>query len=320
MMKEAEKKLLENLEKAQYENDERHILYSLKLLTEFYENQSDYKQSLFYYKQFHKFELEYTNKELEEKKKDLLDSIRYAYRIQTAISPPEYLVNKLLPQHFVLYLPKDVVSGDFYFVSEFKDTTLFAAVDCTGHGVPGALMSVIGFNGLIQGVQKENVNTPAELLSFLDEYVNDVLRQTHDESGVKDSMDLAVCTINYQTKELMYAGAYNPLYYVKKNEIFEIKADKLPIGVNTDGVVDIYTNHTVQLETGDTAYIFSDGYADQFGGPKNKKFKYRQLKDIILSVQDKPMKKQGEILKNTLVQWQGQEDQIDDILVMGIKV
>ena len=319
-MKQTENELISALKIAEKEHSEKEILLYLKLLSEFYENNSNYEKALYYHKKLHNFELNLTKEELEGKKKDLLDSIRYAYRIQTAIAPPEYLVDKLLPEHFILYLPKDVVSGDFYFVSEFKDKVLFAAVDCTGHGVPGALMSVIGFNGLIQGVQNDNVNTPAELLSFLDEYVNDVLRQTHDESGVKDSMDLAVCTVNFSKKEVMYAGAYNPLYYVTKNELFEIKADKLPIGVNTDGIVDIYTNHKVQLEEGDTVYIFSDGYADQFGGPKNKKFKYRQLKELILSVQNKSMKEQGEILKETLINWQGDEEQIDDILVMGVKI
>ena len=320
MPEQIEKNLIKALEIAESENNNKAILASLKSLSDFYEKNSDFQNALKIYKKLHIFELAITNKELEEKKKDFTDSIKYAYRIQTALAPPEYLVKKLLPEYFILYLPKDVVSGDFYFVSEFKDKILFAAVDCTGHGVPGALMSVIGFNGFIQGIQAENVNTPAELLSFLDEYVNDVLRQTHDESGVKDSMDLAVCTIDFEKKEVMYAGAYNPLYYIKKGELFEIKADKLPIGVNTDGVVDIYTNHTIQLDSGDSIYIFSDGYADQFGGPKNKKFKYRQLKELILSVQNKTMEEQGKILDKTLKDWQGNEDQIDGILVMGVRL
>ena len=319
-MEHKEQELKKALISAQEENNEKIILLNLKLLAEFYEENSNFKEALNLFKQFHKLELNFTNRELEEKKKDLLDSIRYAYRIQTAISPPNYLVNELLPEHFILYMPKDVVSGDFYFVSEFKGKVLFAAVDCTGHGVPGVLMSVIGFNGLIQGVQNETINKPGELLSFLDEYVNDVLRQTHDESGVKDSMDLAVCIVDFKKKEVMYAGAYNPLYYVKNKELLEIKAAKLPIGVNTDGVVDIYTNHTVQLGKGDSVYIFSDGYADQFGGSRNKKFKYNHLKEIILSVQNKTMKEQSNILKNTLIDWQGDEEQVDDILVMGVRI
>jgi len=319
-MEQSDIKLKEALADAEKQKDGTLIQLYLTSLASFYEKQSNYKEALNYFKKLHKFELDFTNRELEERKKDLLDSIRYAYRIQTAIAPPQYLVDKLLPKHFILYMPKDVVSGDFYFVSEFKNKVLFAAVDCTGHGVPGALMSVIGFNGLIQGIRKNNVNTPGEILSFLDEYVNDVLRQTHDESGVKDSMDLAVCTVDFEKKEVMYAGAYNPMYYVKSGELTEIKADKLPIGVNVDGVVDIFTDHIVQLEKGDAVYIFSDGYADQFGGPRNKKFMYKQLKEVIISVQDKPMKEQGEILKKTLVKWQGDEDQIDDILVMGVQM
>ncbi|MCF6366418.1 MAG: SpoIIE family protein phosphatase [Bacteroidales bacterium] len=319
-MKQSEIKLKEALANAEMKKNKTLIQLYLKSLADFYEDKANYKEALNYYKKLHKFELDFANRELEERKKDLLDSIRYAYRIQTAIAPPKYLVDKLLPKHFILYMPKDVVSGDFYFVSEFKNKVLFAAVDCTGHGVPGALMSVIGFNGLIQGVGKDSVNTPGEILSFLDEYVNDVLRQTHDESGVKDSMDLAVCTVDFEKKEVMYAGAYNPMYYVKNGELIEIKADKLPIGVNVDGVVDIFTDHIVQLDEGDTVYIFSDGYADQFGGPRNKKFKYTQLKDVIMSVQSKPMKEQGEILKNKLIEWQGNEDQIDDILIMGVQM
>lgn len=319
-MQQSETSLKEALHAAEKQRDEKVIILCLKSLADLYENQTNYKEALIFYKRLHEFELNVANKELEVKKKDLLDSVRYAYRIQTAVAPPEYLVDRLLPKHFILYMPKDVVSGDFYFISEFHNKVLFAAVDCTGHGVPGALMSVIGFNCLTQAVRKTKIDTPGKVLSFLDESVNEILRQTDDESGVKDSMDLAVCTIDFEKKELMYAGAYNPLYYVHKGELHEIKADKLPIGVNFDGVVDIFTDHTIQLETGDSVYIFSDGYADQFGGPKNKKFMYKQLREVIMSVQDKPIKEQGEILERTLTEWQGDEDQIDDILVMGVQV
>jgi serine phosphatase RsbU (regulator of sigma subunit) len=319
-MQHSEISLLESLQFAEKQRDEKVMLLCLKSLADIYEEKNDFKEALVFYKRLHHLELEIANKEIAGKSKDIMDSIKYAYRIQTAISPPEYLVNRLLPDHFILYKPKDVVSGDFYFVSEFKDKVLFAAVDCTGHGVPGALMSVIGFNGLIQAVGNKKVNTAGQVLSYLDEYVNEVLRQTHDESGVKDSMDLAVCTVDFEKNVLSYAGAYNPLYYVHKNELFEIKADKLPIGVNVDGVTDIYTDHIIQLDDGDTAYIFSDGYADQFGGPRNKKFKYRQLKELILSVQDKSMSEQGVILEKTLNDWQADEEQIDDILVMGVRI
>lgn len=319
--------------------DAKALLYGvLKEISDHYEKTGDFKSALEYYKKYNavkedvlnaeteeglklkNLELKQAYQHIEEKNRDFLDSIRYAYRIQKAISPPQKLVDELLPQSFILYKPKDVVSGDFYFVSKLKDKVVFAAVDCTGHGVPGALMSVIGYNWLVQGVSDAAVDTPGKLLTFLDAGVNETLRQTADESGVKDSMDLAVCMIDYKTNTLMYSGAYNPCYYISKGEFNEIKADKFPIGVNTDGVVDIYSENSVQLYKGDTVYIFSDGYADQFGGPKGKKFKYKQMKEIIESIQDKSMQEQGAILDKAFVEWQGNEEQVDDILVIGVKL
>jgi len=180
-----------------------------------------------------------------ESKKELDDSISYAERIQRAIMPPLDLVDTILPKSFILYLPKDVVSGDFYFVEQYGDEIVFASVDCTGHGVPGALMSVVGFNYLHQAVTEKGITKPAEILSFLDAGVNERLRQTGGESGVNDGMDLSLCTLNIKTKVLQYAGAYNPLYVISNNELLQTKADKSPIGVNTDGVTDEYTNHSL---------------------------------------------------------------------------
>lgn len=346
---EAEKYLFISKNIAQKQNNIKHLALINKTISAYYKELNDNQKSLEYFEEYHNLSLinnekksklqakylteDFTLKQeiknielkkayehIEEKNNDILASIKYAYRIQNAILPPDYLVKRLLPNSFILYKPKDVVSGDFYFVSEFHDKIVFSAVDCTGHGVPGALVSVIGYNWLVQGVREDKINTPGELLSFLDEGVNDTLRQTADESGVKDSMDLAVCTIDFKTNTLIYAGAYNPCYIVQNNELIEIKADKLPIGVNTDGVVDIYTDHTVKLKKGDTVYIFSDGYADQFGGPKNKKFKYRQLKEKILEMQNLPMPEQKIFLDKTLIEWQGNEEQIDDILVIGLKI
>ena len=330
-------------------------------------------------------ELQEKNAQLQERSRDISDSVNYAKRIQLAIMPPRYVVNKMLADSFIMYLPKDVVSGDFYFVEKIDDEVIFSVVDCTGHGVPGALMSVVGFNCLDQAVTKDKMTRPCDILSALDEGVNATLRQTADESGVRDGMDLALCAYNSTTKVLQYSGAYNPAYIVstsknlvvtrereiddmhpriltsrkdaksvseletaevaangkdkweswlggqedveydavmsmKNQNLFEIKADKLPIGVNVDGVVDIYTNNTVELKTGDAVYLFSDGYADQFGGSENRKFKYHRLKELLLSIQDKSMLEQKRILVKTFSQWKGNEDQIDDVLVMGLRV
>jgi len=330
-------------------------------------------------------ELKEKNAELQERSRDISDSVNYAKRIQLAIMPPRYEVNNILEDSFIMYLPKDVVSGDFYFVKKINNEVVFSVVDCTGHGVPGALMSVVGFNCLDQAVTKDKMTRPCDILSALDEGVNATLRQTADESGVRDGMDLALCAYNSTSKVLQYSGAYNPVYIVsasrnlmvarereiddmhpriltsrkdnnnmseleilgdasneasdrgawlgghedveydavmstKNNNLFEIKADKLPIGVNVDGVVDIYTNNTVQLSTGDAVYLFSDGYTDQFGGPENRKFKHHRLKELLLSIQDKSMIEQKRILVKTFSQWKGNEDQIDDVLVMGIRV
>ncbi len=266
------------------------------------------------------FRLDEEHHELLESKKDMTDSITYAKRIQQAIMAPIPRVEKMMGDAFVLYLPKDVVSGDFYFVEQKDDEIFFSAVDCTGHGVPGALMSVVGFNYLHQAIMEKGITEPAKILSFLDEGVNERLRQTGGESGVKDGMDLGLCSYNAKTKVLQYAGAYNPLYLVTKNGIIETKADKLPIGMNDDGEVDIYTNHTFELESGDCVYLFSDGYADQFGGPRGKKFKYKQLRDILVEMKDLPMDQQKIQLKQKFDDWMENESQIDDVLIMGIRV
>ena len=258
--------------------------------------------------------------ELAEKNKDMTDSINYAQLIQQAIMPPEYLIKKHLPDSFILYKPKDIVSGDFYFVEKKRNKAVFAAVDCTGHGVPGALISVVGFNFINQAVNEKGLNKPSDILSFLDEGVNDTLRQTADESGVKDGMDLAMCTLDYKTLKLQYAGAYNSLYYIKGKELTEIKSDKLPIGVNVKGIVDQYNNHSVQLTKGDTIYLFTDGYADQFGGPKGRKYMAKRFKEHLVDIQHLSMDEQKENLNKAIEDWQGTLEQVDDILIIGVRV
>ncbi len=264
---------------------------------------------------------------VQEKNKNITDSINYAQRIQSSILPPDRLVNELLPDSFVLYLPKDIVSGDFYWMEKSKDKVVFAAVDCTGHGVPGAMMSVLGFNLLSQAVNERGLTKPSDILRHLDAGVNTMLRQSTETNTVKDGMDLALCTLDIEKKELQYAGAYNGLWVVKgangqeaNRQLVEIKADKSPIGVNVDGVVDNYTNHTLQLEKGDCIYIFSDGYADQFGGPRGKKFKYKAMKELLLSINGQTMKEQKRTMEKALMDWKGGLEQVDDVLVIGVRI
>ncbi len=259
-------------------------------------------------------------RQIERQKQEMEDSISYAFRIQQAILPPFYYIDRFLSDYFIFYLPKSIVSGDFYYFEQVKDYIIIAAVDCTGHGVPGAMMSVIGYDLLNQAVKINHLTKPSEILSFVDDGVTRFLRQQNDESGVHDGMDISVVCIHKFWGLVEFAGAYHELYYSHNGKIEEIKGDKLPIGVNFDGVVDQYTNHAIQVDKGDMLYLFSDGYADQFGGPDNKKFKYYRLKNLLAECSSKPALEQKEILAATFNQWKGDNEQIDDVLVMGIRV
>lgn len=258
--------------------------------------------------------------ELETHKKEITDSINYAKRIQESILPPDSYWKSCLPESFIFYRPKDIVSGDFYWIEQKGDTVCFSAVDCTGHGVPGALMSVVGFNLLTQAVNEMNLLVPSEILKHLDEGVTKTLRQSGDGKGVKDGMDLSLCSLNLKTRELQYAGAYNSLYYVSGGTLKEVKSDKFPIGVNIDGKVDNYTNHVIPLQKGDCVYLFSDGYADQFGGPKGKKFKYNQLKSLLESNHQLPINEQYQRIADAFDSWMGELEQVDDVVIIGVRV
>jgi len=258
-------------------------------------------------------------------KKEITDSINYALRIQQAILPPDNIVNLYLPQNFIFYQPKDIVCGDFYFVEKINNNIIFAVVDCTGHGVPGALMSVIGFSLLNQAVKVNRISKPSEILKYLDVGVDDILRQSDYESGVSDGMDLAICSLqtaenDSETFELQYAGAFNSLIYINNNELFEIKADKFPIGSNPTGEADNFTNHEVSLSKGSCIYLYSDGYADQFGGENGKKFKYKPLKEMLFLHHQLNVNEQKNIISDTFSKWKEGFEQVDDVLIMGIKV
>lgn len=264
--------------------------------------------------------LEHQNTEITQQKKEITDSINYAKRIQESILPPADHWKKILPQSFIFYRPKDIVSGDFYWIEQKNDTVCFAAVDCTGHGVPGALMSVVGFNLLTQAVNEVGLTKPSEILKHLDAGVTKTLRQSETGKGVKDGMDLSLCSLNLKTLELQYAGAFNSLYYVIDGVFNEIKADKFPIGVNLDGKVDNYQNHTVQLKKGDCVYLYSDGYADQFGGMQGKKFKYKKLKELLTVISSDSIDHQQNKIEKTFDDWKGNLEQVDDVVIIGLKI
>lgn len=256
---------------------------------------------------------------IEEKNKRITDSIKYAKRLQEAILPPQKAVDKYEKTSFVLYKPKDIVSGDFYWMEELDDKIVFAVVDCTGHGVPGAFMSIIGYNGLYQIVHEKGVTKPSEILNQLNNQVLNILRQTEDSESVNDGMDIAICCFNKKTQVLEFAGAFNPLYHVRNGELTVFKGDKYSVGSVKRSKIKDFTNHEIKLQSKDHIYIFSDGFADQFGGPVGKKFKYQPFKKLLIKNCDKPMAEQRQILDNTIEGWRGELDQVDDICVIGVR-
>ena len=260
-----------------------------------------------------KSEVEAKKEEIEEAHKEITDSINYAKRIQSAILPSSKVVRECLKNAFVLYQPKDVVAGDFYWMEALNDRVIFAAADCTGHGVPGALVSVVCNNALNRSVREFGLKDPGEILDKTREIVIAEFEKSEDE--VKDGMDIAICSL--ERDMLKYAGANNPLWLVKDGEILETKANKQPIG-KFDQLLP-YSTHTFQLEKSDTIYIFSDGYVDQFGGDKGKKFKAKPFKELLLSMQHLNMAKQKERLQRTFNNWKGDIEQVDDICVIGVR-
>lgn len=260
------------------------------------------------------------------KNKEITDSIAYAKRIQKAILPPDKIVRELLPNSFVFYKPKDIVAGDFYWIesvnrssdSENK-TILIAAADCTGHGVPGAMVSVVCHNALNRAVREFKLTEPNLILDKTRELI--VLEFEKSEEEIKDGMDISMVLLSSlpdQKTILHWSGANNPLVIITKNGIQEIKADKQPVGkfLNAKN----FTNHELILEPDDTFYLFTDGFADQFGGPFGKKFKYNHLKSLFEKMRDKSMEMQKEILEQNLSEWKGQLEQVDDICIVGVSV
>ena len=261
-------------------------------------------------------EIEKQKEVVEEAHNDIKASINYAKRIQNAILPASSLINEYLPESFVLYKPKDVVAGDFYWMESVKNKVLFAAADCTGHGVPGAMVSVVCHNAMNRAVREFGLTEPGVILDKTREIV--VAEFEKSEDDVKDGMDIALCSID--GNKLQYAGAHNPLWIIRGNEILETKADKQPIGKFDDAKP--FTTHSLELQKGDSVYLLTDGYADQFGGEKDKKFGNKQFKELLLSNRDKTMEQQKEVLDSTFQSWMKQSgaEQVDDVCIIGIKL
>lgn len=282
-------------------------------------------------------EVEFQSNIIEQKNKDITDSITYARRIQEAILPSDDEMKRVLDDCFVFYRPKDIVSGDLYWANTVTTTpkdskgvklSLVAAVDCTGHGVPGAFMSIVGHTILEQTLTEKSVNNPAQALDYLSQGVIRTLKQkAGDDFSIKDGMDIALCALNNDTRELNFAGANNPMYVVRNGELMQFSGDKQPIGAYVKEIKP-FTNHKVQLEKGDCVYIFTDGIADQFGGPKGKKYKYKQLKEILTANYAKPMSEQRQLIVESVDAWMNYPseqssqpyEQTDDMLVIGFRI
>jgi serine phosphatase RsbU (regulator of sigma subunit) len=253
---------------------------------------------------------------LKEKNREIIDSINYAKRIQTAILPSDKMVARYMNHSFIIYKPKDIIAGDFYWLEAKDDLIYFAAADCTGHGVPGALISVICFNALNRSVREYKLDLPGEILDKTRELVLEQFSKSHED--VKDGMDISLCVLNTKTKELKWSGANNPLWIVRNNALIVVKPDKQPIGQYR--YMKPFSSHEIQLEVNDNLYIFTDGYADQFGGSKDKKFKTSAMKSMLLQLQDKTMYEQKQVMNQAFEEWKGDNEQIDDVCVIGLRI
>lgn len=255
---------------------------------------------------------------LEDQKKEIEDSIRYARRIQSAVIPSESDCIKIFPESFVFFRPLNIVSGDFYWISKTDDRIVFTAADCTGHGVPGAIMSMLGVAFLNEIVNKDNITEPDEILNNLRNKVIAALQQQGLQGEARDGMDIALITLDYKAGKLSYAGAYNPLIMIRNYELNEIKAEKMPIGFYDQ--MRPYKRHEIMIQRGDRFYMSSDGFEDQFGGPDGKKFKSNKFKQLLLEIQSHTMQKQKEIIEKQFEEWKGELPQVDDVVVTGFEI
>ena len=256
--------------------------------------------------------------ELELKDKNITDSLIYAQRIQEALLPSETYFRKHFEDSFILLKPKDIVSGDFYWIGEKEDKLFVVAADCTGHGVPGALMSMIGLKLIEKTINEDNIETPSGILAVMNKGLEKTFsREKNIGTIIRDGMDIGLCVIDRKRKKLQYAGAFFPLYLIRDDKLSEIMADKIIIGMNPENLP--YTDNEIDILEDDIFYIFSDGYVDQFGGKENKKFMYRRFRYLLLTIHNFPVSDQKAILEENIKTWMGANEQVDDMMVIGFR-
>lgn len=268
-------------------------------------------------------ELKELNEITRQQNEEILSSIQYAHRIQAAVLPPESYITELLNENFIIYKPKEIVSGDFYWIRQINNYIIVASADCTGHGVPGAFMSMLGISYLNEIVARREVTQANHVLNELRKEIKHSLRQTGQKEASREGIDMALCVIDTKNNVMQFAGAYSPLYIISNSNgesVFkELKADMMPIGVHFVNDKS-FTNHEIPLQIGDTFYVFTDGFIDQVGGPNNTRFSSRNLKKLLMDIHDQPMYEQKEIMEETLKEWMGKEPQRDDILIIGARI
>ncbi len=264
--------------------------------------------------------IEEKNKVVEAQHKDITDSIKYAERIQHAILPPDKLVKDTIPNSFVYFKPKDILSGDFYWIEQTANHIFIAVADCTGHGVPGALISIINYNLLNKAVLEKNLSDPADILNAVNGWLTQALHQSFNEDTVKDGMDITLLAINKKKKEFSFAGAMNSIYVISNSVLTEYNGDKFPVGAFIEDKPQQFTSQNIALKENDLVYLFTDGFPDQFGGPAGKKLKYKLLKDILISISNLPLAEQKDKINNAFQMWKGDYEQVDDVCMIGIRV
>ena len=256
--------------------------------------------------------------ELELKDKDITDSLIYAQRIQEALLPSEAYFRNHFEDSFILFKPKNIVSGDFYWIGEKGDKVFVVAADCTGHGVPGALMSMIGLKIIEKTINEDNIEIPSKILAIMNKGLEKTFsREKNIGTIIRDGMDIGLCVIDRKRRKVDYSGAFLPLYLIRDGSLIEIMADKIIIGMNPEGIP--YTDHEIDLLEDDIFYIFSDGYVDQFGGTENKKLMYRRFRYLLLTIHRFPVNDQKAILDENIKNWMGVNEQVDDMMVIGFR-